>query len=151
MWFSWCQSTRFHIDATKVQKIIDTCKKNRTKIYISVRFIMIGELVFLEYGVVGEVGCNLVQIRILGEEVAWRAEWVGVIRLSGPAYKGVSIAWGRVCGHDNGFAAITIVGGGSMYRAIHNPLYDKGFNNFYFLPLCYVCGVGSWHGGCNSG
>ena len=63
MWFSWYQSARFHIDATRVQKIIDTCKKNRTKIYIFVRFIMIGGLVFLEYGVVGEVGCNLVRSR----------------------------------------------------------------------------------------
>lgn len=98
------------------------------------------ELVFLEYGVVGEVGCDLV--RSCGEEVCWLAEWVGVIRLSGPANEGVARACSRGCGHDNGFAAVDIVSSGVVYRAVSHPSDGKGGRVWLWIRI-RVRGVAS--------
>ena len=81
-----------------------------------------GELVFLEYGVVGDVGSYL--SICLDEEVCWLAEWVGVIRLSGPANEGVASAWGRGSGYADGLCAVVSVGG--VYRAVSHPSDGKG-------------------------
>ena len=74
-------------------------------------------LVFLEYGVVGEVGGYLVICR--GEEVCWLAEWVGVILLCGPANEGVARACSRCRRHADGLCAV--VSGGVIYCAVCHP------------------------------
>ena len=81
--------------------------------------VKLGGLVFLEYGVVGEVGGYLVCCR--GKDVTWCAEWVGVIRLSGPANEGVAVACSRGCGDADGLCAVGIVGGGSIDLTVSHP------------------------------
>ena len=70
-----------------------------------------GGLVFLEYGVVGEVGFNIV--RSCGEDVTWCAEWVGVILLCGPANEGVAGLNGSSGGEDLG-AFFNLLGSGGV-------------------------------------
>ena len=96
-----------------------------------------GGLVFLEYGVVGEVGGYLVCCR--GKDVTWCAEWVGVIRLSGPTYEGVAVAWGRGCGEFDVFAAV--VSGGSIDLAVCHPSDGIGWAWFW---------IRLWLGGATS-
>ena len=90
-------------------------------------------LVFLEYCVIGEVGCDLVCS--LGEDVTWCTEWAGIISLRGPANEGVASACSRGCGYADGLCAVGVVGGGTINRAVSHPSDGIGGWVWFWIRL----------------